>query len=193
MIYSLFHFPFGASLEELYFAAWLCPVSAVTWSKLIHSYSNWSAPALYICDIPWEVNSWWFTPKLKMEICWVRFGRCKRGSSMWSWISWALQVSCLCVQVKQRQDEEKRQLCTLRDQLRPVVHTEQVRDTDTYVGYFAVWTCKIMNVCLHVCVCACRTLCLSRCTICISCWETNSTGRRERDSSTRRVTGKHTT
>uniref|UniRef100_A0A669EKJ6 Arf-GAP with SH3 domain, ANK repeat and PH domain-containing protein 2 n=1 Tax=Oreochromis niloticus TaxID=8128 RepID=A0A669EKJ6_ORENI len=27
--------------------------------------------------------------------------------------------------VKQRQDEEKRQLCTLRDQLRPVVHTEQ--------------------------------------------------------------------
>uniref|UniRef100_A0A3Q2VL40 Uncharacterized protein n=1 Tax=Haplochromis burtoni TaxID=8153 RepID=A0A3Q2VL40_HAPBU len=31
-----------------------------------------------------------------------------------------LQVSCLCVQVKQRQDEEKRQLCTLRDQLRPV-------------------------------------------------------------------------
>uniref|UniRef100_A0A669C6C4 Arf-GAP with SH3 domain, ANK repeat and PH domain-containing protein 2 n=1 Tax=Oreochromis niloticus TaxID=8128 RepID=A0A669C6C4_ORENI len=36
-----------------------------------------------------------------------------------------LQVSCLCVQVKQRQDEEKRQLCTLRDQLRPVVHTEQ--------------------------------------------------------------------
>uniref|UniRef100_A0A3Q4MPF9 Uncharacterized protein n=1 Tax=Neolamprologus brichardi TaxID=32507 RepID=A0A3Q4MPF9_NEOBR len=32
----------------------------------------------------------------------------------------SLQVSCLCVQVKQRQDEEKRQLCTLRDQLRPV-------------------------------------------------------------------------
>ncbi|XP_029357925.1 arf-GAP with SH3 domain, ANK repeat and PH domain-containing protein 2 [Echeneis naucrates] len=27
--------------------------------------------------------------------------------------------------VKQRQEEEKRQLCTLRDQLRPVVHTEQ--------------------------------------------------------------------
>uniref|UniRef100_A0AAX7SY11 Un-named sa1614 n=1 Tax=Astatotilapia calliptera TaxID=8154 RepID=A0AAX7SY11_ASTCA len=41
--------------------------------------------------------------------------------------------------VKQRQDEEKRQLCTLRDQLRPVVHTEQVRDTDTYVRYFAVY------------------------------------------------------
>uniref|UniRef100_A0A7N6A7I6 Un-named sa1614 n=1 Tax=Anabas testudineus TaxID=64144 RepID=A0A7N6A7I6_ANATE len=32
--------------------------------------------------------------------------------------------------VKQRQDEEKKQLCALRDQLRPVVHTEQVRDTD---------------------------------------------------------------
>uniref|UniRef100_A0A665XBI6 Un-named sa1614 n=1 Tax=Echeneis naucrates TaxID=173247 RepID=A0A665XBI6_ECHNA len=32
---------------------------------------------------------------------------------------------CLCVKVKQRQEEEKRQLCTLRDQLRPVVHTEQ--------------------------------------------------------------------
>lgn len=61
-------------------------------------------------------------------------------------------MSCLCVQVKQRQDEEKRQLCTLRDQLRPVVHTEQVRDTDTYVGYIAVWTGKIMNVCLHMCV-----------------------------------------
>uniref|UniRef100_A0A3P9CL28 Uncharacterized protein n=1 Tax=Maylandia zebra TaxID=106582 RepID=A0A3P9CL28_9CICH len=38
----------------------------------------------------------------------------------------SLQVSCLCVQVKQRQDEEKRQLYT-------------------YVRYFAVWTCKIMN------------------------------------------------
>lgn len=38
----------------------------------------------------------------------------------------ALRV--VCVQVKQRQDEEKRQLCALRDQLRPVVHTEQVRD-----------------------------------------------------------------
>uniref|UniRef100_A0A3Q0S9S3 Uncharacterized protein n=1 Tax=Amphilophus citrinellus TaxID=61819 RepID=A0A3Q0S9S3_AMPCI len=30
------------------------------------------------------------------------------------------QMSCLCVQVKQRQEEEKRQLCALRDQLRPV-------------------------------------------------------------------------
>uniref|UniRef100_A0A3Q2NSM2 Uncharacterized protein n=1 Tax=Fundulus heteroclitus TaxID=8078 RepID=A0A3Q2NSM2_FUNHE len=30
-----------------------------------------------------------------------------------------------CAQVKQRQEEEKRQLCAIRDQLRPVVHTEQ--------------------------------------------------------------------
>lgn len=36
----------------------------------------------------------------------------------------------LCLQVKQRQEEEKRQLVSLRDQLRPVVHTEQVRDID---------------------------------------------------------------
>uniref|UniRef100_A0A8C6LX34 Un-named sa1614 n=1 Tax=Nothobranchius furzeri TaxID=105023 RepID=A0A8C6LX34_NOTFU len=34
------------------------------------------------------------------------------------------QVGC-CVQVKQRQEEEKRQLSALRDQLRPVVYTEQ--------------------------------------------------------------------
>nr|CBN80674.1 Arf-GAP with SH3 domain, ANK repeat and PH domain-containing protein 1 [Dicentrarchus labrax] len=33
--------------------------------------------------------------------------------------------------VKQRQEEEKKQLVSLRDQLRPVVHTEQVRDTNT--------------------------------------------------------------
>uniref|UniRef100_A0A671YJ50 Arf-GAP with SH3 domain, ANK repeat and PH domain-containing protein 2-like n=1 Tax=Sparus aurata TaxID=8175 RepID=A0A671YJ50_SPAAU len=31
----------------------------------------------------------------------------------------------VCLQVKQRQEEEKKQLVTLRDQLRPVVHTEQ--------------------------------------------------------------------
>lgn len=35
----------------------------------------------------------------------------------------------VCPQVKQRQEEEKRQLVALRDQLRPVVHTEQVSDT----------------------------------------------------------------
>uniref|UniRef100_A0A3Q3X6S2 Un-named sa1614 n=1 Tax=Mola mola TaxID=94237 RepID=A0A3Q3X6S2_MOLML len=40
-----------------------------------------------------------------------------------------LMTACLherlCLQVKQRQEEEKRQLVSLRDQLRPVVHTEQ--------------------------------------------------------------------
>lgn len=41
-----------------------------------------------------------------------------------------ISSAVVCLQVKQRQDEEKRQLCALRDQLRPVVHTEQVRDAD---------------------------------------------------------------
>lgn len=36
----------------------------------------------------------------------------------------------------------------------------------------------------------CRTLYPSRCTVCISWWETNSTEQREQDSCTRRVTGK---
>uniref|UniRef100_A0A672ZWA9 Uncharacterized protein n=1 Tax=Sphaeramia orbicularis TaxID=375764 RepID=A0A672ZWA9_9TELE len=34
---------------------------------------------------------------------------------------------CVSVQVKQRQEEEKRQLVSLRDQLRPAVATEQVK------------------------------------------------------------------
>uniref|UniRef100_A0AAX7UCZ7 Un-named sa1614 n=1 Tax=Astatotilapia calliptera TaxID=8154 RepID=A0AAX7UCZ7_ASTCA len=45
-----------------------------------------------------------------------------------------LQVSCLCVQVKQRQDEEKRQLCTLRDQLRPDSLPKQVYNMHQLLG-----------------------------------------------------------
>lgn len=36
----------------------------------------------------------------------------------------------MCLQVKQRQEEEKKHLVALRDQLRPVVHTEQVSGTE---------------------------------------------------------------
>ncbi|XP_037831091.1 arf-GAP with SH3 domain, ANK repeat and PH domain-containing protein 2 isoform X1 [Kryptolebias marmoratus] len=35
------------------------------------------------------------------------------------------ELNGVLITVKQRQEEEKRQLCSLRDQLRPVVHTEQ--------------------------------------------------------------------
>lgn len=51
------------------------------------------------------------------------------------------------MQVKQRQDEEKKQLCALRDQLRPAVNTEQVR-LATADGHVTARR-------LHVCVCAC--------------------------------------
>lgn len=56
-------------------------------------------------------------------------------SSVEAWHQPLVELYSLCVQVKQRQEEEKRQLCTLRDQLRPVVPTEQVRDTDSAIRY----------------------------------------------------------
>uniref|UniRef100_A0A8C4IF77 Un-named sa1614 n=1 Tax=Dicentrarchus labrax TaxID=13489 RepID=A0A8C4IF77_DICLA len=49
--------------------------------------------------------------------------------------------------VKQRQEEEKKQLVSLRDQLRPVVHTEQVRDTNTDSNIYNIVQ-QVINVCV---------------------------------------------
>lgn len=94
------------------------------------------------------------------------------------------------LQVKQRQEEEKKHLVALRDQLRPVVHTEQVSGTKTPArSSFPHLLC--ISRWLVIVLLLCRTLYPSRFTPCISWWATSSTGRRDQGSSTRRVTGKN--